>query len=344
MRRSFVYAASALFLLVPVVASAHEVYVLSAQDIATDIVAPPFDMLSVAKENLMSVFFWGFVAALTLFVVFWFSTIRRFERETAGFLRRLRPYAPDIARITLGVALLAGAFYQATYGPELPMAPAFGAFVPLVQLLFLVMAVCIIFGFYVRAMALIGLLFFAYATYRNGVYMLTYTNYLGELLVLLILGMHKSTKRYHHMLSFLQQRLEPYAFVILRACFGVSLLYAALYAKIWHNLLALQVAADPLADHLFGVAYYLHFEPHFLVLGAAIIEILLALLFIFGLEIRFTALFLEFWLTLSLFYFGEVVWPHLILIGIPIAFMCYGYDQYSLEGRFFKKRSLEPVL
>jgi hypothetical protein len=129
-----------------------------------------------------------------------------------------------------------------------------------------------------------------------------------------------------------------------RVTFGTSLLYASLYAKILHNNLALQVASLPLAGHPFALAHYLGFEPHFLVLGAAIVEIVIALFFIFGIEIRWTSLFLLFWLTLSLLYFGEVVWPHLILIGIPLAFLCWGYDEYSLEGRYFKRDGLEPIL
>jgi len=125
----------------------------------------------------------------------------------------------------------------------------------------------------------------------------------------------------------------------MRVAFGVSLIYASVYAKIMHNNLALAVTA-----HYPGMVAFFGFEPHFLVLGAAIIEIVLGLFFILGIEIRFTSLFILFWLSLSLWYFGESVWPHIILIAIPLAFVCYGYDRYSLEGLFFKKNGREPVL
>src|SRR6201999_918731 len=118
-------------------------------------------------------------------------------------------------------------------------------------------------------------------------------------------------------------------FFILRVTFGISLLYASIYAKFLHNHLALDVASMTFNGHMTNLAAALGFEPHFLVIGACIIEIVIALFFILGIEIRFTALFLEFWLSLSLFYFGEVVWPHIILIGIPVAFIFYGYDKYS---------------
>jgi hypothetical protein len=116
-------------------------------------------------------------------------------------------------------------------------------------------------------------------------------------------------------------------------------IYASLYAKIIHNQLAVAVTYTyPDIVGFFG------FESHFLVLGAALIEVCIGLFFILGIEIRFALLFLLFWLSLSLSYFGEAVWPHFILIGIPTAFILYGYDRYSLEGRFFKKDGREPVL
>jgi len=111
-----------------------------------------------------------------------------------------------------------------------------------------------------------------------------------------------------------------------------------------HNNLALQVASVPLAGHEYSLAYYFGFEPQFLVLGAAIIEILIGLFFIFGVAIRWNSIFLLFWLALSLWYFGESVWPHIVLIGLPLAFIMHGYDKYSLEGYFLKKGRREPVL
>jgi uncharacterized membrane protein YphA (DoxX/SURF4 family) len=320
------------------------VYVLTPTEIQQGLSTPAFNMLAVAKQDAANVFFWGFIAALTIFAIFFISIGRVVERALVPAFRRIRPWAPHIARVTVGISFLAAAYYGATYGPELPMAPVFGQYVPLLQLILVVMGLCIIFGYFVRTAAVCALLLFGYATYRNGLYMLTYTNYLGEVLVLVLFGMHTHKDGLTGSLGRLARALEPYSFLILRVAFGTSLFYAALYAKVLHNDLALQVASLPLAGHMYNIAHYLHFEPHFLVLGAAIIEFLIAIFFLLGIEIRFTSLFLEFWLSLSLIYFGEVVWPHLILIGIPIAFICYGYDRYSVEGYFFKKRRLEPVL
>ncbi len=86
-----------------------------------------------------------------------------------------------------------------------------------------------------------------------------------------------------------------------------------------------------------------HFEPLFIVLGACIVELLIGAFFIFGIEIRHTVLFFLFWLFLSLLYFGEAVWPHLVLVGVLLSLFCHGYDKLSLEGYYFKRDKREPV-
>jgi hypothetical protein len=336
-------AALVLPFLIPFVASAHEVYVLTPGEIQGDLRMPSFSEWQVIFTNIHEFMFWAFIAFLVVTTVFCISIFRPLERLLMPTFARLRPYAAPIARITIGLSFLAAAYYGATYGPELPIASTFGHYAIVIRILLVCMGVLIISGFYVRMAALSALVLFSIAVYFHGIYMLTYTNYLGEIITLLILGAHRGEHRHYHE-SKLAKLFAPYSFVLLRVAFGISLLYASFYAKILHNNLALQVATLPLAGHRYGVAHYLGFEPHFLVLGAAIIEIVIAVFFMLGIEIRWTSIFLLFWLSLSLSYFGEVVWPHVILIGIPLAFICYGYDKYSLEGYFFKDGAREPVL
>ncbi|MFA7310025.1 MAG: hypothetical protein WC050_03925 [Candidatus Paceibacterota bacterium] len=337
-RSALVFATLAL----PGVASAHEVYVLAANQIAVDTTEPPFDMIAVALQNMHQFAFWAFIGLLAVFIVFFISILHPVERTMGPFLARMKRRAPAVARVTVGIALLAGAYYQASFGPELPLRSTFGAFTPLITIVLVALGFSMIFNVLTRWSAAIALLLYAVTFYFHGSYMLTYTNYVGEFIVLLI-GAHHGYRFSKSTLDRILNALAPYSFAILRVCFGFSLLFASLYAKILHNNLALQVATVPLAGHTFGIAHYLGFEPHFLVLGAAIIEIVIALFFMLGVEIRFTSLFLEFWLMLSLLYFGESVWPHLILIGIPIALFIHGYDRVSLEGRFFSKGDREPV-
>ena len=311
----------------PLLASAHEVYVLTSPEVAEGLTTPAFSPWSVIAANPTQFLFWAGVGAILVFCIFFISTSRFLERLCAPTLIRLKPYAPMVARITIGLSFLAAAYYQALFGPEIPLSVLFGSAAPLVTIILLLVGVLLCINRFGKIAALVALCFFAAAAWRFGWYMLTYTNYFGELLIVAWLG--------------IENRYSP---LVLRFAFGTSMLYASLYAKFLHNDLALQVASLPLAGHSGSLAAALGFEPHFLVLGAGIVELVIGTFFLLGIEIRFTALFLEFWLTLSLLYFGEVVWPHIVLIGIPIALFLHGYDHYSLEGYFFKKRGREPVL
>jgi len=338
----------------PSVSYGHEVYVLPADTIETAIQTAPFSGWETIAANIGDFIFWTFIAVVVSFGVFFISISRVLERLLDPFLFKLRRYAPVVSRVTIGLAFLAQAYYQAFYGPELSFANTVPGYEVITTVALVIIGVLITFGVYTRTAALAALGFFALAVYHYGSYMLTYTNYLGEIFVLLILGAHRIGVHAHAdvrgrgirgALGAVADWLAPKSFFILRVAFGISLLYASIYAKFLHNMLAFEVASTPLAGHMATLAENLGgFEPHFLVLGAGIIEVVIGLFFLLGIEIRFTSLFLEFWLMLSLIYFGEVVWPHLILIGIPIAFIFYGYDKYSLEGYFFKRNGREPVL
>lgn len=321
----------------PALAFAHEVYVLTPAQIQTGIQTPPFSEWGVVWSNLSQFTLWGFIGVLTVCIIFFVSIFRPLERRLDPLLARARRYAEPIARVTIGLSFLAAAYYGATYGPEFPLAATFGTAAPAVRTVLVLIGALLVTGLYTEIAALVALALFGYAVYVHGIYMLTYVNYFGEILLLLAVAPRHGRK-------MSARKLTPYAFAVLRVCFGISLLYASFYAKILHNYLALQVVSLPLAGHATSLAHIFGLEPHFMVLGAAIVEACIALFFILGIEIRFTSLFLLFWLSLSLWYFGEVVWPHLILIGIPIAFIFYGYDRYSLEGWLFKRKGREPVL
>lgn len=316
----------------PLFASAHEVYVLTPEEVQRAISTPSFSGLEVAFSNADQFMFWTFVGLLVVLTVFFISLWHWFEDRTAPLFAKIRPFAPAVARITLSLSLLAAAYSNALFGPELPLPEVFGSWALLVRIMLAVIGLMLLFDFYTWIAAAGMLVLFATGAFAHQWYMLTYANYFGDAVALILLSC-----------VALSKHLKQYAMLILRVCFGIGLIYSSFYAKILHNNLALQVAELPLAGHPYGVAHYLGFEAHFLVLGAAIIELVIGLFFIIGMEIRWTALFMLFWLTLSVVYFGEAVWPHFILIGIAITFFCHGYDRYSIEWSLLKRFGHKPV-
>ena len=343
-RKSFVVF-FAIAWLIPAFASAHEVYVLDHATVLRDVAAVSPNPLLAFFSNTYQFFLWGFISFVTVSTLFFASIFRVFESALDPFFWRLKKYAAPVARVTLGLALICCAYNSALFGPELPFSDFVGhAYVPLVYSALYIAGVLIALGWLTRIAALAMLPIFALALHHYGFYMLNYTNYLGEMLFVFVLGggfLSLDGAGAHHIPEATRRFIrwiEPYSFLILRILFGVAIAYAAIYAKFIHSQLALDTISQ------YHLTDFFHFEPLFTVLGALIIETLIGLFFIVGVEIRWTALFFLFWLVLSLLYFGEAVWPHLILIGLNITFFLHGYDRYSLEGRFFKRHGIEPVL
>src|SRR3989344_8367459 len=116
-------------------ASAHEVYVLSPDEIATGVNTPPFDMLATLYANLGSFVFWGFIVFVVVSTIFFMSIFRVLERLFNPYFARLKRHAGVVARVTIGIGLVSGAYYGANYGPELQLDPMFGPHAPAIAIL-----------------------------------------------------------------------------------------------------------------------------------------------------------------------------------------------------------------
>lgn len=324
-----------VLLAVPLSVFGHEVYVLPSGTIAEALQGSSPNPFGAFYTNQFQFFLWGFIAFVLVTTVFFVSITHRLERLLDPFLLKLKPLAPFVARVTLGICLLASAYNGALFGPELPLADFNPSLASFIQTALYLSGVLILLGIWSRSSALLALLVFAFSIAQYGTYMLTYANYVGEILVVLFLG---SGLFALESASKISKKIESYAFLILRVTFGISVAFAALYAKFIHSNLALETVTQ------YNLTNFFPFDPLFIVLGAGIIETLIGLFFIIGFEIRHTALFFMFWIFLSLLYFGEAVWPHLVLVGVNVALFFWGYDRLTLQGRFFGTRRREPVL
>jgi uncharacterized membrane protein YphA (DoxX/SURF4 family) len=329
-------------------ASAHEVYVLDSQQISSAIEQPSVNPFTAITGQEWQFLGWGVGMLALILIVLKFSLSPLFEKIFDPFLRKLKRFAPIIARVTFGFAVMFAGYFGDFFGPELPvsssmppgMTHAFGVTL-------MVIGACIVIGFMTRIMAFVMAMVFALAASTYHGYMLMYVNYLGEAILFVILGGGEwSLDRAQSGLRSLDDHfkywgagIEKYSFFILRVLFGVAVVTASFYAKFLHSNLAMDTVTN------YHLTNYFPFTPLFLVLGAFIIEALAGICFAIGFEIRFFSLFLTFFLTLSLLFFGEAVWPHLILFGITATLFAHGYDRYTVEMALFqRKREGEPVL
>ncbi len=332
----------------PIAAAAHEVYVLSPQEISQALTMTSPNPFTAVPGQELRFLGWGTLVAILVLIVLSVSISPLFERVFDPILYRLKKYAPFIARVTFGLSLFASGYYGAFFGPELPLSSLVPASVaPLAGAALMSIGILIVLGFLTRFLAFLMVCAFAYSVVLFHWYMLTYVNYLGEAILFVLLGSGKwSLDRAFSFMWNIEgvfirwaRGMERYSFLILRILFGTALFFASFYAKFIHSNLALDTVND------YHLTNYFPFTPLFLVLGAFIIEALLGFCFAAGFEVRFAAIFFTTFITLSLLFFGESVWPHLILFGVAGSLFCHGYDKYTLEKVLFqRKRKGEPIL
>lgn len=349
-RLRFVLLAAALVVALglPLAASAHEVYVLSPAEVRSAMVASspnPFGAVP-SEEKLFLV--WSTITAVAFLLVLTASITPVFENVFDPFLLRLKKYAPLLGRLTFGVSIFASGYFGDFFGPELPVSNVLGATgTHIFGYILMAMGILVCLGFLTRLVSCAALCIFAFTIYEYHWYMLTYVNYLGEMILFTILGggiwsldrRIPVLVRIERAWSGLADPLEKYSFLILRILFGTAVFFASFYAKFLHSNLALDTVNE------YHLTNYFHFTPLFLVLGAFIIEALIGLCIMLGFEIRFAALVFTFFITLSVMFFGEAVWPHVILFGVNLTLFAHGYDAYTLEMKLLQRaRKGEPVL
>jgi len=336
-----------LFLIYPSSTFAHEIYVLDKPEINHALESSSPNPFSAINSNTTLFLFWAISCSILFVSVFLISISRSLEKQCYPFFEKLKPYASLIGRITLGASLSASALYGGLFGPDLPLIQAFGGYTFHAQVILLLCGLLIILGLYTKIAVSAALTIFIFAFTKFGAQLATYFSYAGKMLMLLIVSEHSASLRNafnkevrcrYSLYETKRVILNKYGFFVLRVMFGVTIIYSSFYAKFVHSQLALQTVQK------YNLTTYFPFEPLFIVLGAFIIETLIGLCIMIGFEIRFMTVIFTVFLVLSILYFGEAVWPHIILFGANAALFAHGYDEYSVEGRFFKKNKYEPVL
>ncbi|MHB1316719.1 MAG: hypothetical protein ACYCZW_02575 [Minisyncoccota bacterium] len=253
----------------------------------------------------------GISIAILLALNFLFRLSKTGQKMDA-FLEKFSYLGPHFVRITIAIALFFSAWSNTFLGPELyqDMFP----YPHIVRILLFILSIMIFLGFFTEIAAFVGISIFTVGLFVFGPYLFTYANYLGEFIVLLLFGMRVfSIDKYIFgpLVRFLS--FEKYETVIIRVMYGIALVYAAITVKLLHPDLTTGVVN---AWNLTQFHWLFPSDPLLVTLGAGIVESIIGLFIIFGFEMRLTVLISLFYITLSLFYFRELVWPHLLLYGI----------------------------
>ncbi|HWC57734.1 MAG TPA: hypothetical protein VG621_02190 [Candidatus Paceibacterota bacterium] len=296
------------------IASAHEAYVLPYDTFWEGMKQPWSGHAFDALKNPHNVHITIKIAlsVIVLLVLNFFFRKSRLGARWSAFLERYAHLGPHFVRITIAIAFFFSAVSYSFLGPELHESLFPHAI--LIRIALFAISVMIAIGFLTELAALVGMVIFLYSFGIFGPYIFTYLNYLGELIVLFLFGMRVfSVDRYLFGRLRRFPLFEKYETVIVRILYGLALSYAAITVKLLHPELTVLVVNT---WHLTQFHWLFPSDPLLVTFGAGVVELIIGLFILVGFEMRLTIFISLFYITLSLLYFRELVWPHLLLYGI----------------------------
>lgn len=323
------------FIVAPVV-SAHEAYVLPGDYFWKNLDGPAsFRALNALRDQHNVLIFSEIAGAVFLLLVLNFF----FRRSAPGrrfheWLERPAFMGPIVIRLAIGAAFFYSALSWSFLGPELPLQTF--PWAGLMRISLFAASGMILAGFLTELAALFALILFTFGFFFFGAYLMTYLNYLGELVVLLLFGMRRwSFDVWMFGPLGRLRRWERYAPVMVRVSYGVALVFAAITVKFLHPDLTVSVVSN---WHLAQFHWLFPSDPLLITLGGGLAELVIGLLIIFGFEMRLTVFISLIYITLSLLYFRESVWPHFLLYGISINLLIQP-ETFTLDRALFGGKS-----
>ncbi|MBP6857825.1 MAG: DoxX family membrane protein [Candidatus Pacebacteria bacterium] len=312
---------------------AHEAYVLPHDTFWSSIKGPlsshAFDALK-NSNNIRLTIIIG-LSIISVLAINYYLRRHGVGKGIDKFFEKYAHFGPHFVRFTVAIALFFSAYSNSFLGPELYLSSFPIQQVFKISLYFISAMIAI--GFMTELAAFLGIIIFLFSFSLFGSYIFTYFNYLGELIVLLLFGMRVfSVDKYLFGPLRKFKKFEKYETVIVRIMYGFALLYAGLTVKLLHPELTIDVVNT---WHLTNFHWLFPSDPLLVTLGAGIVEIIIGLFIILGFEIRLTVLVSLFYITLSLFYFRELVWPHLLLYGISFNLLVQP-EVFTLDHVLFK--------
>lgn len=318
--------------LVPVgIALAHEAYVLPADEFHAGLKVfshhPFAPLLDPAHFKLTLIITVCVVAAYFLNFL-WAGT--RPAAAIDRFLKKASPVGPLIIRLTVGFSFFYSALSAASLGPELQLSYMHAAH--FIQYVEFVIALMFIFGIFTEIAALIGAVIFIYLIFFFHGYMITYTNYFGEFLALIFFG---SRFLSFDLLAFgktpllrKMEKFKDFEVPLVRILYGVALIYAGYTIKFAHQELTVAVYNQYHLENFF------HNSAAFIAAGAGLSELAIGFFILIGFATRLTVLISLVFITLSLAYFHELLWPHFLLYGISISLIINSAGRCSVDSVF----------
>ena len=306
---------TAVLLGLPFVSFAHEAYVLTPDEFSRGFASQSFDALkALTNSGNVQIALWVMLGTAAAYVLAILFRISHAGQWTYAMLKKTNAFGPLFVRAAISASLFYSALTRSFLGPELHLASL--PFALVFRWIMFVSSAMFLLGVGTEFAAFLCLVAFTVGWFAFGWYLITYLNYFGELVALFLFGSRKwSLDRLIQGTLKRFSRIREYETVIVRVCYGIALMYAAISVKFLHPLLTVTVVEK---YNLTQFHWLFPSDPLLITLGAALAETAIGMFIIIGFETQLTVLISLFYITLSLLYFKEAVWPHLMLYGISL--------------------------
>lgn len=315
---------------------AHEVYVLTPEQIEKAWQEKLSLWQVFSNPGNMNRFIAGTLLISAVLALAIFLKSKKPLKKVDSFIDKATVFAPDFIRVAFGFSLVMAGLERSLYGPELPLG-TFPGGEALLKPLLVVSGLVLIAGWFSRWVAAAMAALWLVAVGSQGWYMLNYINYFGEAAAVILFPRQNfsidgwlASKRTTNAKE--PAGLKEYSLPIARIFFGFSIVFAAIQVKVMHSTVSHQVVEQ------YRLTNHFPFDPLFIILAAALIESLIGVLYILGLLIRLNTVIFLIFLTLSIIFFKETVWPHYLLIGLGIGIFLHKPDILSLDRYVFSKK------
>lgn len=331
------FLAISLLAFIPVGVFAHENYVLPAQDMKRGMQDWSLNVLDALKDpanvQIGLIVTIGTIIAYALYL--WFMASRvglAFDKKT----KRLEPFGHAFLRVALGVSFIASAMFNSFLGPEIPLSslPLGGILLPFLY----AVGVLLVIGLWTELASLVGLIILTLATFVYGEYMLTYVNYFGELIALILYGsrffsVDRLIIKSPFFASF-AKTFEEFEIPLIRITYGFSVLYPAITVKLLHPVIILQIVEQ---YNLTSIGWLFPSDPLLISFGTGMAQVTVGLFIILGFATRFTSLVTFMLYIMSIIFFQEAVWPHYILLALALYLVVNDGGKWSIDNWLNKR-------
>jgi uncharacterized membrane protein YphA (DoxX/SURF4 family) len=321
---------------IPVIAFAHENYVLPKSEIDAGMMDWNLNVWNSLKTpgNLAIAAKFG-AGFLAFWIIYFFFQRSKWGVKFDRWIQKGESFGDVLLRVVLGISLLFSAHLGVFLGPEIPFGSIPGGQYFTIALY--ISGTLMVLGLFSRIAGAGAMVAILLATFVYKDYMLTYFNYFGEFVALAVFGSYIfSIDRLRSAKKEIAHKVRQWEALILRVTYGISILYPAISIKLLHPIIIIEIAKQ---YHLTDIAWLFPPDPLLISLGTGLTQVAVGLALIVGFETRLNSLITFTLYVMSIAFFKEAVWPHYILLALAAYLFINGGGDWTLDALLKKKRT-----